>query len=371
MALAKKQIREIKQKHGYEEELKWTNISDKTFALYNEIVDYFFMTNMKFRAVIVDKSEIDNTRAEYSYNDFIFGCITSYCIIKWTWTAPITSISTSRTHAANGNYIRRRRYWNTIRLYGTSIFPESHQVHFIQLADTFLWNDKPSPTHPAGNRWGKVRAKRLIVEEIKKQTNLSLLYHYRWRTRSSTFSLSTCKSKPMPFNLLKKYPEATGNPAFGETRAQRLHYIGCIAGTSKTTKRSSFREKRVYPIKSDGEIDMQREFMHLTTTDDKGSGRRCDEKRVFEPDRFPRLHWIRHHIEERTSHVLEIFSCEERDMKHQKNIYRTYVYDMAGMWSSSNHSNGYYLLTAYYLNMPGGEKEDEKKCWKEVGGSAI
>ena len=48
MALAKKQIREIKQKHGYEEELKWTNISDKTFALYNEIVDYFFMTNMKF-----------------------------------------------------------------------------------------------------------------------------------------------------------------------------------------------------------------------------------------------------------------------------------------------------------------------------------
>ena len=39
MALAKKQIREIKQKHGYEGELKWTNISDKTFALYNEIVD--------------------------------------------------------------------------------------------------------------------------------------------------------------------------------------------------------------------------------------------------------------------------------------------------------------------------------------------
>ena len=83
MALAKKQIREIKQKHGYEGELKWTNISDKTFALYNEIVDYFFM---------------------------IFGCITSYCIIKWTWTAPIMSISTSRTRAANGNCISWRRY---------------------------------------------------------------------------------------------------------------------------------------------------------------------------------------------------------------------------------------------------------------------
>lgn len=31
MALAKKQIREIKQKHGYEEELKWTNISIHRF----------------------------------------------------------------------------------------------------------------------------------------------------------------------------------------------------------------------------------------------------------------------------------------------------------------------------------------------------
>ncbi len=37
-----------KQKHGYEGELKWTNISTRSFALYNEIVDYFFMTNMKF-----------------------------------------------------------------------------------------------------------------------------------------------------------------------------------------------------------------------------------------------------------------------------------------------------------------------------------
>ena len=31
----------------------------------------------------------------------------------------------------------------------------------------------------------------------------------------------------------------------------------------------------------------------------------------------------------------------------------------------------YYLLTAYYLNMPGGEKKMKKNAEKEVGGSAI
>ena len=40
--------------------------------MYNEIVEYFFMNDMKFRAVIVDKSQIDNTRPEYSYDDFYF-----------------------------------------------------------------------------------------------------------------------------------------------------------------------------------------------------------------------------------------------------------------------------------------------------------
>ena len=131
-----------------------------------------------------------------------------------------------------------------------------------------------------------------------------------------------------------------------------------------------FREKRVYPIKSDGEIDMQREFMHLTTTDDKEAEGAATKKRVFEPDRSRRLHWIRHHIEERTSHVLEIFSCEERDIKHRKNVYRTYVYDTEEKYvivlEPQRSPYGYYLLTAYYLNMPSGEKKMKKMLKKKL-----
>ena len=321
MALAKKQIREIKQKHGYEEELKWTNISDKTFALYNEIVDYFFMTNMKFRAVIVDKSEIDNTRAEYSYNDFYFRMY--YQLLHHQMDMDSTynvyfDIKDTCSQRKLHKLAEILKYNSAIRDFN---FVKSHQVHFIQLADILMGAINYHLRIQRGTIEGKVRAKRLIVEKIKRQTNLSLLCTVYRR-------------------------DIEDNEAF------------------------KFREKRVYPIKSDGEIDMQREFMHLTTTDDKEAEGAATKKRVFEPDRSRRLHWIRHHIEERTSHVLEIFSCEERDMKHRKNIYRTYVYDTAEKYvivlEPQRSPYGYYLLTAYYLNMPGGEKKMKKMLKKKL-----
>ncbi|MEI3342925.1 MAG: hypothetical protein V8R52_13135 [Coprobacter fastidiosus] len=93
-------------------------------------------------------------------------------------------------------------------------------------------------------------------------------------------------------------------------------------------------------------------------------------KESSKPDRSRRLHRIRHHIEERTSHVLEIFSCEERDIKHRKNVDRTYVYDTEEKYvivlEPQRSPYGYYLLTAYYLNMPSGEKKMKKMLKKKL-----
>ena len=175
MGLAKKQIREIKQKHGYEGELKWTNISDKTFALYNEIMDYFFMTNMKFRAVIVDKSEIDNTRAEYSYNDFYFRMY--YQLLHHQMDMDSTynvyfDIKDTCSQRKLHKLAEILKYNSAIRDFN---FVKSHQVHFIQLADIFMGAINYHLRIQRGTIEGKVRAKRLIVEKIKRQTNLSLL----------------------------------------------------------------------------------------------------------------------------------------------------------------------------------------------------
>ena len=173
----------------------------------------------------------------------------------------------------------------------------------------------------------------------------------------------------MPFNLLKKYPELLEILHLRE-KERKASLYGVYRRDIENNEAFMFREKRIYPIKSDGEVDMQREFMHLTTTDDKEPEGAATKQRVFEPDRSRRLHWIRHHIEERTPHVLKVFSCEERDMKHRKNVQRTYVYDTKEKYvivlQPQRNPYGYYLLTAYYLNRPGGEKKMTKMMKKKL-----
>ena len=90
----------------------------------------------------------------------------------------------------------------------------------------------------------------------------------------------------MPFNLLKKYPELLEILHLGD-KERKASLYRVYRRDIENNEAFKFREKRVYPIKSDGEIDMQREFMHLTTTDDKEAEGAATKKRVFEPDRFP------------------------------------------------------------------------------------
>lgn len=42
--ICKEQIKAIKDKYDYTDELKWINIHDKTFQVYRELVESFFMT---------------------------------------------------------------------------------------------------------------------------------------------------------------------------------------------------------------------------------------------------------------------------------------------------------------------------------------
>ena len=70
--MAKDAIKDIKKKHGYSDELKWTNVHEATYKVYAELIDWFFMNDMEFRAVVVDKSQIDEKREDYTFNDFYF-----------------------------------------------------------------------------------------------------------------------------------------------------------------------------------------------------------------------------------------------------------------------------------------------------------
>ncbi len=171
----------------------------------------------------------------------------------------------------------------------------------------------------------------------------------------------------MPFNLTKKYPtllELNHLSDFDRINSLKGIFNRDIAENSNF----SFRGKKIYPIKSEGVIDMEREFKHLTCKEvvEESEGKKFP-KRIYDSFRSERLHWIRTHIEEKVNDsVFEVFSTIERDQRKRKDVYRTYVYNVTRKYvvvlePQFRGSQAYYLLSAYYLNESYGEKQMKQK----------
>jgi hypothetical protein len=65
-------INELKKKHNFFAEIKWSKVSNSKLHFYMDLVDYFFDTDLKFRAVGIDKSKIKNTDYLQTYDDFYY-----------------------------------------------------------------------------------------------------------------------------------------------------------------------------------------------------------------------------------------------------------------------------------------------------------
>lgn len=68
----KAHLKMLKAKHKVKGEVKWSSVSNSMYPYYAELIEYFFSNDLKFRAVIVDKAQIDEKREGFSYNDFYF-----------------------------------------------------------------------------------------------------------------------------------------------------------------------------------------------------------------------------------------------------------------------------------------------------------
>lgn len=66
-----KRIDELKKAHNFYAEIKWSNVSQSKIRFYLDLIDYFFDTDLRFRAIGIKKSQIkvdDNT----TYDDFYY-----------------------------------------------------------------------------------------------------------------------------------------------------------------------------------------------------------------------------------------------------------------------------------------------------------
>ena len=172
----------------------------------------------------------------------------------------------------------------------------------------------------------------------------------------------------MPFNKLKKYPELLDLSGLDE-RTRKASLKGIFDRDITDNENFNFRGKRIYPIKTDGEIDMDRELLHLTTeeieeADEQG---KFYKHRVYDKYRSERLHWIRPHVEGRiTDSDIVVFSVNERNQRKRSNVVRTYIWNKTRKYvivlePQLRNGEAYYLLTAYYINKVYGEKQMKKR----------
>lgn len=65
-------IKELKAKHNFRAEIKWAKVSHGQYPFYSELLDYFFASDLAFRAVVIEKNKIDNSRFAQSFDEFYY-----------------------------------------------------------------------------------------------------------------------------------------------------------------------------------------------------------------------------------------------------------------------------------------------------------
>ncbi|PSL03825.1 hypothetical protein [Cecembia rubra] len=161
----------------------------------------------------------------------------------------------------------------------------------------------------------------------------------------------------MPLNLLKIYNELLDLIGLGPHERNRS-LRGVFNRDFIDLGQPSFNGKPIYPTPKEGEIEMDTLFAHLTTVvvDQK------TKQREFELKRSVRLHWVRHHLDQRKDNEMLTFSVKEPEGV------RTYIYDKTESYvvilEPLRDRSAYYLLTAFHVEGKDANRNKFEKKWR-------
>ncbi|PPL04267.1 hypothetical protein [Parapedobacter indicus] len=102
-----------------------------------------------------------------------------------------------------------------------------------------------------------------------------------------------------------------------------------------------FRQYPIHPTPADNEDTMDRVFRHLTTV----VVDQAVKKREFETARSIRIHWVKHHLEERKQDVIRVFTVLNENRVYVLDVTERYVVVLEPL----RKLQAFFLLTAYHL----------------------
>jgi hypothetical protein len=134
----KNELRELRARHSKKGESKWSKVSYAELAYYEDLLHYFFDSSMCFRAVIVDKSQIDEARPDFTYDDFYFRMYYQLLHHKMNMAYNYNvycDIKDTKSHKKLAR-LKDMLHWNaSIKNFQ---FIRSHESSFMQLTDVIM-----------------------------------------------------------------------------------------------------------------------------------------------------------------------------------------------------------------------------------------
>lgn len=171
----KKDIRAIATKHNFRGELKWTNVHEATLAMYQELVDYFFtVSDLNFRAIIVDKSQIRDKDNGQRYEDFYFKMYYQLIPHQLDLTFTCNLFFDIKDTCSHKKLAKLKDILSNTTPIRTCQFVRSHEVVLLQLTDVLMGAVNYHLRVKSGHLEGRNTAKSKLIAKIQKKSNCSL-----------------------------------------------------------------------------------------------------------------------------------------------------------------------------------------------------
>ena len=132
------------------------------------------MSDLEFRAVVVDKTQIDESRQDYTFNDFYYKMYFQLLHTKVDFQNTYNVYMDIKDTCSSEKLSTLKRIMGYNSSIGNLQFIRSHESVFIQLADVLMGAINYNLRKKKGDVEGRVDAKLKLIEKIQKHSNISL-----------------------------------------------------------------------------------------------------------------------------------------------------------------------------------------------------
>jgi Protein of unknown function (DUF3800) len=163
-------IRKLKSNAGINSEVKWVSLSKSGYPLYNDLIDYFFATDLQYRAIVIDKSHLKHEEFKQNHDDFYYKMyyqlLSKKILPENNYNIYLDIKDTRSAKKVHGlqDYLNRQ-YFSVKKLQNI----KSHEVEMMQLTDIITG---ALNYHLRGLT--KVIAKTKIIQKIQQHSKLAL-----------------------------------------------------------------------------------------------------------------------------------------------------------------------------------------------------